>query len=587
MAATYLAISSIALPLAIARLVSLSSENQTPGTLLLFFPALVLTMLVDVLLAGLCTMLNIPAPRAMVVGTIHLVLAILLASLLRGSRRSILVKLTDGDVRDFLGLLAIVVVAAACGFMQFGFSLNLNFSSTDPATHFANTLTVLDSGRVEGMYFTYYISSLVIEVLQPFTGFYGTYKAFIVAEIGYYTLNTCVFYSLLRVAGSKHVPSFCVSVLYMLGYPLNNMVFGFSYLGAGVTLFLTFTFMWVAFWRPGSYIKLFIASLIVILGGIVCYSLFVPVIALSLLLLSVAHFRDAISRHILAFGILAASLIIATTLLIRHAILAGLVSGLSTPGYTYVELYGSFILIAPAAIFGLVKLIQDRQSSFALPSTLISIAVIVVTAIALLLYKAGVFSAYYYYKFYYLLWPIAFLCTARGLTVLLSESRAFLVCYLACIASILVLSLSRIDRTISTRHPDLSPSAASESITGVYNFNLNEMESPKISDEEVNLWIAVDQLRTSSDQYIPLLGTNIDVYWYQAQTKQHYAPDARYFYFWLYNTDDWGSVLVDRLSEVDYCAILHTQDLPDSVKQFLSSKEIIYQNSAGYIVKLE
>lgn len=228
-----------------------------------------------------------------------------------------------------------------------------------------------------------------------------------------------------------------------------------------------------------------------------------------------------------------------------------------------------------------MKLIQDRQSSFALPSTLISIAVIVVTAIALLLYKAGVFSAYYYYKFYYLLWPIAFLCTARGLTVLLSESRAFLVCYLACIASILVLSLSRIDRTISTRHPDLSPSAVSESITGVYNFNLNEMESPKISNEEVSLWIAADRLRTSNNQYIPLLGTNTDVYWYQAQTRQHYVPDARYFYFWLYNTDDWGSVLVDRLSEVDYCAALFSQELPDSVKQFFLARKSSIKTQPG------
>ncbi len=587
MAAIYLAISFIALPLAIARLASLSSENQAPGTLLLFFPAFVFTMLVDVLLAGLCTMLNIPVPRAMAVGTIHLVLAILLALLLHGSRRNISVKLADDDVRDFLGFLAIVGVAIACGFMQFGFSLNLNFSSTDPATHFANTLAVLDSDRVEGMYFTYYISSLVIEVFQPLTGLYGTYKAFIIAEIGYYALNACVFYALLRVTGNKRVLSLCVSVLYMLGYPLNNMVFGFSYLGVGVTLLLTFTFLWAVFWRPGNYIKLLIASLIIILGSIVCYSLFAPVIALSLALLSVAHFRHVISRHMFPFIALAISLMIAVAYFIRYVIQAGLVSGLSTPGYTYVELYGSFILIAPTAIFGLVGLIQDRQNNFALPSAITSIAVIVVTVIALLLYKAGIFSAYYYYKLYYLLWPLAFLCTAKGLTALFNESRIFLLCYLACLASILILSLSRIDRTISTTHPDLSPSVASESITGVYNFNLNEMESPKISDEEVNLWIAADQLRTSTDQYVPLLGTNIDVYWYQAQTRQHYAPDARHFYFWLYNADDWGSMLVDRLSEVDYCAVLFSQELPDSVKQFLSNKEVIYQNAAGYVVKLD
>lgn len=94
-------------------------------------------------------------------------------------------------------------------------------------------------------------------------------------------------------------------------------------------------------------------------------------------------------------------------------------------------------------------------------------------------------------------------------------------------------------------------------------------------------------MRTSTDQYVPLLGTNIDVYWYQAQTRQHYAPDARHFYFWLYNADDWGSMLVDRLSEVDYCAVLFSQELPDSVKQFLSNKEVVYQNAAGYIVKLD
>lgn len=526
--------------------------------------------------------------RVAAVGTVHLVFAVLLFCLIHCLHRGALQKPAEKDVRDFLGYIVIVGVAVACGFAQFGMSLNLNFSSTDPATHFANTLAVLDSGRAEGMYFTYYITSLVIEALQSFTGIYGTYKMFIIAEIGYYALNACVFYSLLRIIDNKCATSLCVTVLYMLGYPLNNMVFGFSYLGVGTTLFLTFTFMWTAFWRTCSCIKLLLISLIFIFGCAVCYSLFAPVIALSLALLSAARFRTFVSGHKKLCSLLAVFITAAMACLIKYIIQTGLVSGLSTPGYTYIELYGSFILIAPCAIFGLITSIRNYQDNAgSLPPALISIAVIVTVAVALFLYNSGVFSAYYYYKFYYLLWAFAFLCTARGVTLLFEESKTFLICYLACLATIFILSISGLDKIISTTHPDLSPSIASESVTGVYSFNYNEMKTPKISDEETELWIAADRLRTSANQYIPLLGSNIDVYWYQAQTRQHYVPDYRYFYFWLYNTDDWGSELIDRLSEADYCAVLFSQDLPDSVKQFLSSKEVVYQNAAGYIIRLD
>lgn len=158
--------------------------------------------------------------------------------------------------------------------------------------------------------------------------------------------------------------------------------------------------------------------------------------------------------------------------------------------------------------------------------------------------------------------------------------------YITCWIAIVTLSLSGLDRRISLAHPDLSPAPVTESLTGCYIFNKREMLSDKIPDQEVELWAAASDLTSADYPYVPLIGSNIDVYWYEAQTHQRYESDRRYFFYWLYDTGDWSRLFIDRLSTVRYCAVLYSQDPPESLQAFLQDKRVVFQNEAGYIVEL-
>lgn len=499
----------------------------------------------------------------------------------RLSSKSVLVQ-----TMPYLGIL---VVVAVCALVQFGPSIQINFASTDPGTHFNLTMRTLETGQFPASHwFTYYVSARGIELLRPFLSEGMEYKAFIVMEVAYLWLNGCVFYSLarrLRPEGGRMVAVCLVlTLVYLLGYPLNVLAFGFSYLGMGTTLVLAYVA--VLGGRKRTSLRQILLAALPLVSLVFCYSLFVPVLLLGTMFFAAMRNREIIARHKRAVIGVAVFASILSMGLVGVVVRSGVVSALSSPGYCYVNLYGDFVFAAPVAIFGLVLLWRMPGNGVGESVVGMTLATVFATVVALALYREGVFSAYYYYKFYYILWPCVLLCAIPGVAGLWESQFRFTIGYGALWMLVLVAAVSGVDGRLAAAHPDLNPSPSSSVLAGVYANNFDEIRSPRISDAEVELWLAAADTRQSSEEYIPLLGTNIDVYWYQAVTRQYYRSDTRRFYYWLYDETDWGNLYIERLQGVEYCAVLYSQELPASLADFLNGREIVFENEAGYICSL-
>lgn len=500
----------------------------------------------------------------------------------RGNHQHVMHSLST--VVPYMLLFLLVVV---CALVQFGPSLSINFASTDPATHFNLSMEVYESGRLaSSRWFTYYLSARGIELLEPlFVN--AEYKSFIIMEIAYLYLSGCVFFSIgKQICGQKSEIAIVlvIALLYLLGYPLNVLTFGFSYLGVGVTLVLSMVSVLGA---PKGSLPLRIGLVLMLLSGLaVCYSLFVPVSLLGILVSILFKNRQFFSQHrvILICGLSAIAGAIA--FVISVLVHSGLITALSSPGYSYANLYGDFLQPAPIALLGFSVFIKEEKG-IGLAIASISIAAMVSIMVSLVLYRGEVFSAYYYYKFYYVLWACFSLCIARGACEVLRLYSALLLAYGAVFALVFVFAVSGFDERMSISHPELNPATVSNEIAGIYSCNAKEMVSERISSSEIDLWEAANQLRGTQEEYIPLIGSNIDVYWYQAVTRQYYPGDTRYYYYWLFNQPDGDSQLIARLSEAQYCVVLYSQTLPESLASFLQDREVVFGNEAGYICKID
>lgn len=559
----------------------------------------VLIMCACCFVAGVCDALALPVPGNLALAVIFTGAFVIVLCASKGRRHqgqgsSGIVEnqggyhWADSSIKDAVPYAVLLAVVLVCAFVQFGFDLSINFASTDPGTHFNLTMVTFETGRFPaGLWFTYYITARAIELVVPVLADGSEYKVFIAMEILYLYLNGAVFFSVAKKLSASNkglaIP-LGITIIYLLGYPLNALAFGFSYLGMGVTLCLTLVAM-NCIETPHPMIRCVLIAL-PLLSLVVCYSLFVPVALLGVFVTCMLRIRELISRHPFMFVISLAVLAVMTVLVIGYVIGTGSVAVLNSPGYIYSNFYGDFLLPLPIALFGLIAICKSHRQ---LDSSVggVALAAIISVFIALMLYRISVLSAYYYYKFYYLLWSCVFLCAVRGISEIPCSCWTLARCYAVIWICVIAVSFSGVDERLASSRPDLHPVTVSNVVAGVYSCNAREMRSQGISDSEVALWEAAGNLRASDDEYVPLVGTNIDVYWYQAVTRQYYAEDMRHFYYWQYEGADWASLFIRRLESCRYCAVLRSQEIPYELADYLSHKEVVFSNDAGAIYQLK
>lgn len=155
---------------------------------------------------------------------------------------------------DIIAFIIIIAVTGIVSYFDFGNSFNIKYLTTDSSIHYLaarefyenDTLLLNVANDIESsgnmMPGAYTNTGILFKTFAPIIGETNLYKIFISFDIFMLILAGMMMYiSIKKFNENKYVNilAIIVSVLYMLGYPLNNMLSGYCYLGLGIIIINT------------------------------------------------------------------------------------------------------------------------------------------------------------------------------------------------------------------------------------------------------------------------------------------------------------------------------------------------------------
>lgn len=152
------------------------------------------------------------------------------------------------DRKKFIVLFCIIIITLLIGYVRFSGGNILSYESGDSAIHykealfFSEELELLDDKNSLDIIYGSFDRIMPISYINgglfiKLCSFIPTYKAFILYDVLCFTLGSVLFLmTVFKVFKQKnnYFYQFIVTLLYVLAFVLNNLIFGFCYLGLGV-----------------------------------------------------------------------------------------------------------------------------------------------------------------------------------------------------------------------------------------------------------------------------------------------------------------------------------------------------------------
>ena len=469
----------------------------------------------------------------------------------------------------------------------------INYASTDPANLLFEALNVVKNQVVEGMFYQALTNGLLIEAVGPLTTPDYYYKVFVFSDGLFLFIAGLAFFAVIRrhlTTRLTRMIGFGAMFVYLCGYPLNSTLWGFVWLGMGVTLIAHVAFLAdsmthddVPKWQSAALLML--GSL----GLIICYAMFAPVVFLGLGVVVVAKYR---TRHLVSteavlvgFAVFLVPVVVGLVFMLGGVFGDGttISSAISSDGASYRDLFSDFVPFAPVAVFGAYTMHKARQLT--LPQVMLPISLVFVIVL-FGLGMAGKVSAYYFFKSYNLLWFVVLYLAVMGVARLATREAALLLgLYGTVWALVLVVALSGVEQTINSRNEGFDPlppgTTKSAELNAIFAWNLTEMSKQNgPGADQLALYHYVFNNCRQGDARTPLVGHWADVLWYQAITGQHDPA----WNFVTYADPNWVLNMV-RLSGSKCVAVLTDQQSVPYLanRPYFDSLPRVFVNDAGFV----
>lgn len=491
------------------------------------------------------------------------------------------------ELFDWVSVAVIAGVALVCGMIQFGLSFDPHYITTDPSVHMRMAMDIINKQSVSEMFFGPLNNALFMSIGMPFIHILDAVKLFVLSEFGMFALHGWIFYILINRFSKNlftKIVSIIVTILYMLGYPLNNMIFGFNYLGTGVTILAFLLFLADVFYKKEVDRRIAIPSLMLTcLGIFLCYMLFMP-LAYVVLFLFVAwdYFQQ---KKLITWEMVRTQLEIFLLPVIIGFVYCffgwfgsadAVGSAIATEGYIYRDLYSNFIIWLPVALYGLLHSLKKKHWTVLQPMCILWTCFMIGLFVFGLMGKA---SSYYYFKTYYVMWMITLALFYIGVSYFSEKSKEMVISYFLVWGFVGTMYFSGADERIKGHNELFNPEIHSDAQFNIYLFNKQQLEAvaPSITEPEYDLFLYVMNHFDQSEQ-IPMASQTDTTLWYQALTNQRLIH-----YIWPYNAAAWCK---EVLKNNDYVIIMNDCEVIREQTDFLQSLDVIYSNSAGYLAKV-
>lgn len=524
---------------------------------------------------------------------------------------------------DLIFVFLIALIVFFIGIIHYGNTLIIVYESTDSAVHYtasvdfakSDYLLNLDSDKLWGMQNwklgSYVNSGLIMKVFSNVIDDFYNYRIFIIFGLFILFLTAYIMYmAFIKISkGKVRILAFIVSLLYVFGYPLNSLFFGFEYMSMGI-LIVTALLYSVQFYTSKEINLKEIIVILFLLNFQLFHSYyqFVPYIYSALFIyICFVNYKDdkkiftkkniitllvtLIIPFILGYlyymaqGIYNLSFLdssIGEKIEDSIRVQKGLISSFDIPGYVYNNLYSNIIILLPLVVFVIIKEIREKKSiDFS------SIAIIFALGYIILLFIGNILdyiSEYYVTKNYFALWALLWYINFKGLYYLYEKKK--LVPYLIISTYIIVLIISNFGFNIKDTSNKLNDYSF-KGISEIYNVNIALTFRAGIDfyDREIELMkYASDNLDKSLK--IELLGTEQQIIWsYKLLDYYYQYPEMGEEWFqkkltYKYNNNE-------IIENADYVICFYrTSFYRNFDKSLLDNKEIIYENSFGKIIKM-
>ncbi len=490
---------------------------------------------------------------------------------------------------DLLVIVGFVIFTAVIAISQFGSNMFVNFETTDPSRHMRYAQTLIETQSLGKMYFASLNNAVFISFGLGFVKTFWAYKLFILSEIMMFLLSACVMYCLTRQFAKtaiQRIISIFFIMFYLVCYPLNNMVFGFVYLGISVSI-CVYILILSKCYEDGGLNKIcnIIALMLGAYGIITCYSLFAPFVYIAVALFIAIKFikeKRLFSKEFFAteLGIFLLPTILGlyfSFFKMFGGSVSNVTSSIALEGYIYRDLYSAFIIILPFTIYGLINAVATKS----IKCHHILLLVLAVTTLIMFYFGLqGKVSSYYYYKMYYILWMVCCAIAIEGICSLCKKSVTAIISYMIVWAFLAVMNFAQIDDKITAKKLLMSPNPGkSGSYFSIIEFNQNCMKEGNFSVERMQLY-EESHNKIKEGKKVTLLSTTEPIYWFEAMTQCELKE------FYCYSFDDCNiEAYMQNVEKCDYVLVYAKHD--SRFDEYISDWMAVYQNAEGTLYSVK
>ena len=512
--------------------------------------ALVLDMCYNAFLCYVLTFFTIPN-KLYILAIINFLISIILIIKILKKDKNNKFNLQEYSINkmDVIATLVILIITLGVAYANFGFPFNIKYESGDPATHYLTSVKFMQDERLltvsedkvfksfESRKFASYVNSgLIMKCFEEKIDIIDNYVIFIAFGIFIlYLTGYLIYFVMCNFAKNTKakVLALILSILCILGYPLNSLLFGFEYMSLSFTIILAIIEMMIIIKEDKIKMSYNLIILFLLNFGLFCsYYMFVPFVYpaewIYLCIYSYKKDKKIICKNNILM--LTITLLVPFVLgyiyhmepniykiLINKTIntdeildipIRLMESGFNTFGYIYTNLYSNFILLAPLALYVVIR--KFKENKFLSILFIFNVLYIVVLLVGRALDKV---SYYYLSKNYFTLWIIIFILNFRGLMYIFEKQENISVMLVTLYVGILIIYLVSVP-TIMRNDEVVTSRENAFTVMDIYGANKDIIKnrSSDFLHTEIDLLKYANNKYDLADDYI-IVGDVEQIHW--------------------------------------------------------------------------
>ena len=336
-------------------------------------------------------------------------------------------------ISDIIFSILILILVIFIAYSQYEFPFNLKHKITDASTHyffaeqFYKSSTLLYKTGINGSMSFYnsdfrlpgaYVNEGIL--FKVFDGIALKTDLFVLFDLFVLYLSGILFYYLLKTYIKENkkmqIVAAIFSIIYMLGYQLNSMLYGYVYLSLALDIIIAFLLVMSNYEKKEISNKIALPILSVLSFGIFfSYAYFIAIIYIAIIIntiIKAIRNKESMTsdNNLMEILLLIINpLILGLTYFIILPSAMGIKNEISTigeEGVIYENYITNFLAFIPIFLTGIILAIKNKKREYNLPTILLVLSILFVV-ILFIGNKLKIVSDYYCFKAYYIIWLFA------------------------------------------------------------------------------------------------------------------------------------------------------------------------------------